>query len=159
MRPVFGGHRAVESDEACSIVKVCQQRGDVAVAHEDFRVRSYFFQIKFFEKVICAIAASSTDDRPNVVPLEHLFQLARSAIDGPRKIQILFQNRVEVERNISRATQGLAARVQVSPLNVASGRDDAYGITGAKGGRFDELEIAGSHGSRTSPTSEGADQK
>jgi hypothetical protein len=92
MRPVFGGHWSVESDKACDIVEISQQRGDVAVTDKNLGMAFDLFEIKFSQEIIGAVATARADDRANVVTHEHLFQLARSAIDRTGEVKILVEN-------------------------------------------------------------------
>src|SRR6266567_4968740 len=136
MRPVLGCHRPMKSSESSGVGKIRQKRVDVAVADENLGMRFNLCQIKFFEQIVSAIATARAEDRPHIVAHEHLLQLARSSLGRSSEIKILFQDRVEIERPVPGEAQGFAACVQVWPLNITRGRDDTYGIAGAKGGRF-----------------------
>ena len=98
-----------------------------------------FFEIQRLQQIVGAVTAARAYDRAHVVAYEHLFHFARPAFDRSGEVKILFQNRIEIERDVSRSAQCLAAGLQFSPLDVAGGRNDAHRIAGAKGGRFDGL--------------------
>src|SRR5579864_9275499 len=110
------------------------------------------FQVKFAQQIVRAIAPARAHDRSHFVAHKHFFQLARSSLDRSGKIEILLQNRIEIKWLVSRSPQGFATGIQFSPLDVASGRNDAYGIAGSKGGSFHELTARRRHGSKAAAT-------
>jgi len=80
----------MEGDKIASIVKISQQRCDVAVANKNLGVRSDFVEIKLSQQVVGAVPTPSTHDGPHLVAHEHLFQLASSAIDRTGEVKIFF---------------------------------------------------------------------
>src|SRR5579862_3339544 len=129
----------MESQEASGVGEVSQQCGDVAVADENLGMSLDLFEIQLFEQVVRAIPSASTDDCSHIVAHEHFFEFAGAATRRSSEIKILLENRVEIERLVSRAAQGFAARFEISPIDVASRRNDSHGVAKAKNGRLHGL--------------------
>src|SRR5579863_1047820 len=144
MSPVFGRHGSMEGDES-GVGKVSQQTGEVAVANDNFGMTPNGFEINSVQQVIRAVAAAGAEDGANVIALEHFFQFADAAIDRSCEIEIAVENRIEIERLVSRTPEGFASGREIGLLDIAGRRDDCNGIAGPEGGRLDELDIRGWH--------------
>src|SRR5450631_4067407 len=141
MKPVLSDHWAVESNEACDVVKVGQKRSDVAVADENLGMRPDLFEIQRVQEIVGTVTTAGAEDRADVVADKHFFQLARPALHRAGKVKIVFQDRIEIERAVACALQCLTAGFQVSSLHITGGRDNADSISRAKGWRSDGLKI------------------
>src|SRR5581483_346332 len=98
MREIFGDHWAMECNQARRVGEIGQQRRDVAVADDNLRICLYLGEVNFFEQVIRSIASAGANDGPDLGAAEHVFQFSRSPLRQSCKIEVLFENGVEVER-------------------------------------------------------------
>src|SRR5581483_11620892 len=106
---ILGDHWSVESHEPCGIGEPGEQRGDVAVANEHFRMSGNLAQIEDLEEVIRSVSAAGANDRADIVPLEHLLQLASAAFDRSREIEVVREDRLVENGVITQASQSCAA--------------------------------------------------
>ena len=104
-------------------------------------MRSHRVETDLAKQIVGTEASARAEDGTNVFALKHLRQLLDATLYRPGKVQIFFENGIEIERNISGAAQSFATSFEISTLDVARRRDDANGIAGAKGRRLDALRI------------------
>src|SRR6267378_1771464 len=118
--------------------KSCQ----VAVADKNLRMRSDLFQINRHritrrQQVGRSISSACANNRADIVAREHIFQFPRSAFRRTRKVQIAFQDRLEIKRLIAGTTKTVAARLQHFALHVRRGRNDSHLVAGTESARLD----------------------
>jgi len=138
----------MKGHQACGIYKISEQRGDIAVAHKNFRMGLDLLQVQGFEQIVRTVAAARTNNRPHVLARKHFFQFTRPALHRARKVKILLKNGIKIKRPIARAPQPLTASFQIGALDVARRRHDTNRISRPKGRRPDTGSSGRSHAAR-----------
>src|SRR5215469_4477824 len=128
---ILRDHRAVEGDQAGSVVEGRHQAGKVAVADKDFRMGCDFGYVHFFQKVVGPVAAACTDNGFDRIILEGLFQFADAPLRRSREVQLAIEDGIIVNRQITQAAQGVASRVEVVAIEVTRRRNDGNAVAGA----------------------------
>src|SRR5205823_12934866 len=100
-------------------------------------MRDNFLRIKSAQQVIAAVPTSRAHNSANIVARKHLFQFADAAIDTSCKVQVPIENRIGVNRAVSKLAQGLRTRLEQGALDIAGGRDDTDRIAGLERWRLD----------------------
>ena len=128
-RKILGHHGAVKRHKSGRVGEARQQGCDVAVAHKNLRMRDDLTGVKFGQQVIRAVASTRTQDGPHILAHKHLFQFARAPIRRASEVQILFDDRLEVERLVSKLAQCFAAFFEQFALDVAGRSNNADRIS------------------------------
>src|SRR5215475_4896942 len=118
--------------EASRIAEASEHRRDVAVGDKDFGMSSDFGRIKLPQQIVRTISATGADDRADVVAHKHLLQLTRATFRGTGKVQILFENRIQVERVVSKIAERRATLLEKIALDVTGRSDDSDLVAGAQ---------------------------
>src|ERR1039458_10723025 len=90
------------------------------------------FRIQRQRQVVRSIASSGANDGADIVAREHIFQFPRAALDRPGEVQIAVEDRLEIKRLISGATQTVAARLQHFWINVRGRRNNSHLVAGTE---------------------------
>ncbi len=92
--------------------------------------------IEFAQEVIRPVPAARAYDGAHIVAAEHLFQFTRAPLGRPGKIQILFEDGVQVERLVAKLTERVAPLLQEFALDVAGRGDDSDRVARLESLRF-----------------------
>ena len=130
-------HGTMERNQVGEVREPRQQRGDIAVAHEDLRVLTHNIEIEFLQQVVAAVTAARTDDRLDLGSAEHLLQLAGASLDRPSKVKVLLEDGIEEEGLVTHAKESEGAGVEEISLDRACRSDDANRIARHQRRRFD----------------------
>src|SRR6266849_5746854 len=142
--------------EVGGVGKSGQQRRRVAVAHENLRVRSDLLdvnrlrikglRVKGRQQVVRPISSSRANNRADIVAREHLFEFPRPAIGRTGKVQVAFEERLEIKWVIADAAKTVAARLQHFATHIRRGRNNSHLVARTKGARFDSQRLgSGGH--------------
>src|SRR5260221_7089719 len=128
--------------EVSEVGKGGQQRCQVAVANENLRMPGNRFQIKRLrsarrQQVVRSISSARTNDGPDIVAREHVFEFPRPTLRRTRKVQIAFLDPLKIKRLISYTTKTVAARFQHFALHVRRWRNNALLISLTEFARLD----------------------
>ena len=63
----------MNGDQALGIMKIGQERSDIAVADEEFGMRADVFEIKFLKQIVRAVAATRAENGAHLIAREHFF--------------------------------------------------------------------------------------
>src|SRR5208337_1281330 len=95
-----------------------------------------FLYVELIEKIVRSIAAARANDGANVFAEKHFLQFAGATFHRPGKVQIAFQDGVEIERLVTQIPQSLTAGLKHLPVHIAGGRHNADGVAPAQAAWF-----------------------
>ncbi len=103
----------MEGHQAGRIAEVCQQRGHIAAAREDLRIRANQVQIEMRQQVVAAVPSARAENSLHLGPREHLVQLVHPPLDRSSEVQVALEDRRQVKRLISQAQQVRATGLEL----------------------------------------------
>src|ERR1700722_6799924 len=134
MRPIFRRHWPVEGDESECIVKMREQRGQVAVADKNLGMRFDFLPVDGLQQIVGAIATAGANNCAYLFAYKHVFEFPGATLHRSCEVQVLFKDGIEIKRTIPRAPQGFTASLQFIALDVAGRGYDADHVAGSQRG-------------------------
>ena len=131
----------MKSYQPACIHKVCQQRGDVAIADKNLWAAPDRVQIERLQQIVRAIAAARTQNRLHIRTRKHFGQLANAPLERPGKVKIALKNGIEIKRLVAHDSQSLTASVEFAPLEIAGRSNNADRVPGPESGRLDARRV------------------
>src|SRR6266550_811985 len=133
----------MEPAESRRIRKPGQQGCDIAIADKNLGMSGNLPQVNFSQQIVRAIPAACAQYPSNLVPHKHRFQFLRPPRRGSSKINILLNDRVEIERFVSQVPQSRATTLQQLAFYIAGGRHNANRVSRTQGPWLNARSLSG----------------